>query len=395
MRTLRTIWIVTKWEFTTTVLRASFLLVMVGLPAVHIGIAVLLGLSLSTATSESKPRLPVVVVDEHRLLTDVAGADSVVRDKEAALRELSERRLDGVYVLRSDYLQAGHADVYERPASDLLQIGKTLENRERAAAVIRRGLSGQTDGRAERLVEPRVETTAWRVQGDIVERRVAPPLLDVFAGPFGMCFIMALSIFLASGSLQQSMSTELQNRMLEVMLSVVTPLQLLTGKVVGLAAAGLLQVGVYLAITVGAAPLVGGVSISWTLVAWSAVIFLAGYLLFAVLMAGTGALARDAQEVPQLTTIWMLLAACPFFFITHISADPGSWVARALTWVPPTAPVALLLRIAIDGAGTIERIAAIGAVLLCALVSLHLSARLFGARVQAGGQLSLRGVFWK
>ena len=40
MRTLRTIWIVTKWEFTTTVLRASFLLVMVGLPAVHIGIAV-------------------------------------------------------------------------------------------------------------------------------------------------------------------------------------------------------------------------------------------------------------------------------------------------------------------------------------------------------------------
>ena len=52
-------------------------------------------------------------------------------------------------------------------------------------------------------------------------------------------------------------------------------------------------------------------SISWTLVAWSAVIFLAGYLLFAVLMAGTGALARDAQEVPQLTTVWMLLAACP------------------------------------------------------------------------------------
>ena len=129
-------------------------------------------------------------------------------------------------------------------------------------------------------------------------------------------------------------------------------------------------------------------SISWTLVAWSAVIFLAGYLLFAVLMAGTGALARDAQEVPQLTTVWMLLAACPLASITHISADPGSWVARALTWVPPlrrshcscvpsTAPAR-------------ERIAAIGAVLLCALVSLHLSARLFGARVQAGGQLSLQ-----
>lgn len=210
-----------------------------------------------------------------------------------------------------------------------------------------------------------------------------------------MRFIMGLSIFLASGLLQQAMSTELQNRMLEVMLSVVTPLQLLTGKIGGLSAAGLLQAVVYLAITVGVAPLVGGVTISWSLAAWSAVIFLVGYLLFAVLMAGTGALARDPQEVPQLATLWMLLAALPFFFITHISADPGSWIARVLTWVPPTAPVALLLRMATGGVGVTERIPAIVGALVFALLSLRLSARLFGARVQSGGQLSLRGVFWK
>ena len=387
MTRLRTIWIIAKWECTTTVLRPSFLLALIGLPVVHIGIAALLGLSLRTASSELKPPAPVAVVDEHQILRDVAGSDTVVRDKSVALRELSEQRLDGVYVLPPDFLQTGHVDVYERPASDLLQIGKALGNRERAAAVIRRALADQTDRTlAERLVTPLATTTAWRVEGANVERREAPPFVDVFAGPFGMCFIMGLSIFLSSGLLQQGMSTELQNRMLEVMLSVVTPLQLLTGKVFGLAAAGLLQAVAYLTITVGAAPLVGGVAISWSLVAWSAAIFLAGYLLFAVLMAGTGALARDAQEVPQLASLWMLLAALPFFFMTFISADPGSWIARALTWVPPTAPVALLLRIATGGAGTAERIAALTAVLLCALVSLHLSARLFGARVLGGGQ---------
>jgi ABC-2 type transport system permease protein len=394
MRRLRTIWIVTKWEFTTTVLRTSFLVVLFSLPIVHIGIAALLGLSLRTATSEPKSRAPIAVVDEPQLLTDVAGSDIVLRDRAAALRGLSEQRFDGVYVLSSDYLQTGRVDVYERPAADLLQIGKTLANRERAATVIRRGLTRQADARAERLVDPLVRTTVWRVEGATVERRIAPAVVDVLAGPFGMCFIMGLSIFLASGLLQQAMSTELQNRMLEVMLSVVTPLQLLTGKVVGLSAAGLLQAVVYLAITVGVAPLIGGVTISWSLAAWSAAIFLAGYLLFAVLMAGTGALARDPQEVPQLATLWMLLAALPFFFITHISADPGSWIARALTWVPPTAPVALLLRMATGGVGA-ERIPAIAGVLIFALLSLHLSARLFGARVHSGGQLSLRGVFWK
>ena len=382
MRRLRTIWIVAKWEFTTTVLRTSFLVVLLGLPAVHIGIAALLGVSLRTATSESQPRLPIAVVDEHQLLTDVAGDDVVRRDRAAALRDLSEQRLDGVYVLGPDYVQTGHADVYERPASTLLHIGRTLANRERASAVVRRGLSARNDTRAERLVEPLVKTTAWRVEGTTIERRTAPALVDVFAGPFGMCFIMGLSIFLASGLLQQAMSTELQNRMLEVMLSVVTPLQLLTGKVVGLAAAGLLQAVVYLAITVGVAPLVGGVTISWSLAVWSAAVFLVGYLLFGVLMAGTGALARDPQEVPQLATLWMLLAALPFFFITHISADPGSWIARVFTWVPPTAPVALLLRMATGGVGAAERMLVIAAVLVFALLSLHLSARLFGARVR-------------
>lgn len=43
MRRLRAIWIVTKWEFTTTVLRTSFLVVLFSLPIVHIGIAALLG----------------------------------------------------------------------------------------------------------------------------------------------------------------------------------------------------------------------------------------------------------------------------------------------------------------------------------------------------------------
>lgn len=395
MTRLRSIWIVARWEFTTTVLRASFLLVLVGLPAAHLALAALLGLSLQLAASE-KPRPPVAVVDQHHLLRDVSEGGVVLRDKDAALRDLAAQRLDAVFVLRGDYLTTGHVDVYDRPAATLAEIGKGLENHERASTVIRRGLTAPTDdARSERLIQPLTDTTAWRVEGSKVERRVAPPLVDVFAGPFGVCFIMGLSIFLASGLLQQAMAAELQNRMLEVMLSVITPLQLLTGKVLGLAAAGLLQVVVYLAITVGIAPLVGGVSIPWSLVAWSAAIFLAGYLLFAVLMAGTGALARDAQEVPQLASLWMLLAAAPFFVITHISSAPTSWLAQLLTWLPPTAPVALLLRMSSGATSALERAAVVGAIVLCAWVALGLSARLFSARVQASGQLSLRGVFWK
>ena len=385
MNGLRTSWIVARWEFTTTVLRPSFLAMLIGLPAVHLAIAALLGISLGLASAPPKAWVPVAVVDEYGVLADLpAHRDTIVRNKADALGQLVAGRLDGVYVLHADYLQTGGADVFERPAADMLQVGKAITNRERAAATIRRGLSGQVGlgSREERLVDPIVSTKVFRVEGDRVSRRIAPPIVDVFAGPFGVCFIMGLSIFLASGGLQQAMANELRNRMLEVMLSIVTPLQLLTGKVLGLAAAGLLQAIVYLAITAGVAPLLGGLAIDWGVLAWCSVIFLTGYILFAVLMAGTGALSRDAQEVPQLASLWMLLAAVPFFFILHIGADATSWLSRTLTWFPPTAPVALLLRLASGGVSVAERLAVVVFVLLFALIALRLSAWLFGARVQ-------------
>ena len=62
---------------------------------------------------------------------------------------------------------------------------------------------------------------------------------------------------------------------------------------------------------------------------WSGVVFVAGYMLFAVLLAGSGALARDPQESTQVASLWLLLAAMPFFLITHIGAHPASMVAAS------------------------------------------------------------------
>jgi ABC-2 type transport system permease protein len=398
MTWLRTVWIVARWEFTTTVMRPAFLAVMVGLPIVHIGIAGLIGLSIGDATTESKVRRPIAVVDEAGVLADVPGDDRIVRDKAAAIQALASNGLDAVVVLSPDYLGTGRAEIYDRPVTSLLHIGRGIEHRERAAALIRRALSvreAAADARVTRIVEPLVEVSSWRVDGATMTRRFGPPFLEVFAGPFGVCFIMALSIFLASGLLQQAMSTELQNRMLEVMLSIMTPARLLAGKVAGLAAAGLLEAIVYLVLTVGGAPLIGGVAIAWDVAAWCAVIFLAGYLLFAVLMAGTGALARDPQEVPQLASLWMLLAAAPFFFMAQISADGASLTARALTWFPPTAPVALLLRMSTGSVEVLERLGSLALVVGFAAVGWWVSAFLFAARVRSGGQLQLGGLSWK
>lgn len=65
-----------------------------------------------------------------------------------------------------------------------------------------------------------------------------------------MFFLLTISIFMSSGYLLQGIAEEKQNRVIEILLSSVTPTQLLTGKMMGLGAAGLLQVVFYVVLLV-------------------------------------------------------------------------------------------------------------------------------------------------
>ena len=174
--------------------------------------------------------------------------------------------------------------------------------------------------------------------------------LGALSGVFGLCLLLSLAIFMSSGLLQQAMTVERQNRVLEVILALVRPSTLLVGKVLGLSAAGILQVGVYLMLVSwpGAGDARHGALPAATIGAAFAC-FVAGYMFYACLMAATGALGRDTQESAQIATTWILIGASPLFLLGSISAHPSSTIARVLSWIPLTSPMALLLRIGADG----------------------------------------------
>ncbi len=60
-----------------------------------------------------------------------------------------------------------------------------------------------------------------------------------------MFLLLTMSIFFSSGYLLQGIAEEKQNRVIEVIWASVDPMELLTGKIIGLGAAGLLQVALY------------------------------------------------------------------------------------------------------------------------------------------------------
>jgi ABC-2 type transport system permease protein len=384
---MRRVWIVARWEFIAAVTRTSFIVMAVGLPLFHLGLAGVMGLSLQTAVRERSAVKPILVVDSRAVLRDgPAEGDTVVRDEARALSELRDGRAEAVFVMDDDYLKSGRLRAYAARRPGLLRFSDALNRRERAAAVIRRSLvpPSMPEAARGRLLSPVTEVARFHLAPDGGAVPVPASPLAALGGVFGVCFLLGLSIFMCSGLLQQAMVTERQNRMLEVLLVSVSPLTLLAGKVAGLAAAGIVQIAAYLALTIALAPAALGLfEIPLTVILWSAACFTVGYTLFACLMAATGALGRDTQESAQIATVWMLGGAAPMFFITFISDDPGSILARALSWFPLTSANALLLRLGSGGVPAMEMVGALSVALLTAAAALVLSAALL-RRVTVG-----------
>ena len=197
--------------------------------------------------------------------------------------------------------------------------------------------------------------------------------------------LLALSLMFSSTYLVQGLGDEKESRLIEVLLSSVSTRQLLIGKVLGLGAAGLVQVIVWLV----SAPLLlslasstfGGfistIQIPTNFLVLGIVYFILGYLLFAVLSAGVGAISPNAREGQQLTMIYTLLAISPLWFSSLLFIFPNSPIWIVLTIFPITAPVATMLRLGVSDIAAWELAASIAVLGLSIIGVLLLAIKVF------------------
>lgn len=170
--------------------------------------------------------------------------------------------------------------------------------------------------------------------------------------PYAFSILLVISIFSSSGFLLQSVSEEKESRVIEILLSSVTPMELLTGKILGLGALGLAQILFWLgcgwaliSIAVTGLALFGAINLDLMTIVLALVYFLLGYLLFATLMASAGSLGTSAREGQQIAGIFSGLAAIPFMVSGFLWTNPNSLLAQVLSYVPLTAPIMMLQRL--------------------------------------------------
>jgi len=169
-----------------------------------------------------------------------------------------------------------------------------------------------------------------------------------------------------------------------VLLSSVSSKQLIAGKVLGLGAAGLVQISVWLVsfklLLPFASSSIGGLFSSLTfppsVIFVSLIYFILGYLLYAVLMAGVGAIAPTAQMGQQMSAIFSLMAAIPFMLMVFIIENGDRPLNIVLSLFPFTAPLTVMMRVG-QGIPVWEILVSIALLLLTILGCLSLAARIF------------------
>jgi ABC-2 type transport system permease protein len=175
-----------------------------------------------------------------------------------------------------------------------------------------------------------------------------------FLVPYVFTLIFIVSLFITSGYLLQSVTEEKENRVVEIILSSVRPLPLMAGKIIGLGAAGLTQVAIWVVTGLVAIGVFNqrfelNVAVSPVTLSLALIVFVLGYLGYGAIFAAIGALAPGAREGQQYGSFFGFLAVIPLVLLPVFINDLGSPVVVALCLLPLTAPAALLEVLAISG----------------------------------------------
>ena len=164
--------------------------------------------------------------------------------------------------------------------------------------------------------------------------------------PIGFMVLLMMSVLTSGQQLMTNTIEEKSSRVVEVLLSAVSPMELMTGKIIGQLGVGLLILVLYG--SVGIAGLIvssmfGVIEIS--LLFYAVLFFLLAYFMIASGMAAIGSAVNEVREAQTLMMPVILTIMVPYMLWLPISRDPNSTLATVLSFVPPINPFVMMLRL--------------------------------------------------
>ena len=386
-------------EYKRHVLRKRFLVALLSVPLL---VGLMIGIGFLSVALEFDSR-PIGYVDAPEIFADpqlppppekkplFPDPEIKIYNSEAEARTaLDANEVQAYFVLSPDYLNNGSATMFslENPGDNVTEDFSNFLSYNL--------LLHQPQEVQQRLNEG-FQVTIRSADGS---REVSNPFATIIM-PFvtGLIFIIVINI--SGGYLLQAVVEEKENRTMEIMVTSVTPGQLMAGKTVGNLGVGITQlviwiVFIWIAFIVGQIffPDLAELQLDFSFLPLMAIVLLPAFILVGALMATLGATATEAREAQQLAGIFTLPIALPYWFITPIIMRPNGSLAVALSLFPLTAPVTLPVRAAFATIPVWQVVLSILLLVLSAAGALWLSGRAFRlGMLRYGKKMTLKELF--
>lgn len=389
------IWVIARHEYLVNVRRTGFIIMTAIVPVLGI-VGLLFGTLLAGQARQIGEYLsrqfeigdkPIGVIDRSGYFSPILPSyqDNFIsyHGEEEARKALSAEQISKALVIGEDYLETGQVVVMSVESG--FSAAAVSDSSAVRAFFVDHLLADRVDPTLRQRASDPLKTEP-RVISDRGETRGEGPLgfVFTFVVPYVLSFFLVMTIFVSSGYLLQSVAEEKGSRVVEIVVSSVQPMELMAGKVAGLGALGLTQVLVWMlsagGFSGGAIALLavaGAIAIPMRALILGVVYYILGYTLYAILMAGVGALGTTMRESQQLAGVFSLFAGVPYMVSGILFAHPNALLPRMLSFFPLTAPTMMMMRLPLARVPWIDVIGSAVVLLLSIPAALWAGAKLF------------------
>ncbi len=385
---------VARWEFLKNLRSPTFLVLTFMMPLIMVLGA---GIGFLTEQFTHGQEMNVAVIDQdgsvYSYLDSQLAEDSPLKlthhvgTREQLEQEVVDGRYSGFVVLSDESLMTGRISFY---VDDVKAANPNVLRGHLAGAITsyrldRLGLDPASVAAASGPIF--IEPTSIAGESQPVASFVAP----LIAG-----MVLIFSAIFSGQVLMYGVIKEKRNRIVEILLSSISSLELVMGKILGFGALSALQIFIWVSVGLAVASRLidlGELGLTPATLAPSITFFVLGYFLLASLFATAGATMKDAEGGSQMQGLVILIPMIPMFAASMILMHPNIVWVRILSHLPPFIPVTMLIRLAATNIAPWEMATTLVALILSSTLFILLGARIFeGAILQYERTVGLKDI---
>jgi ABC-2 type transport system permease protein len=276
--------------------------------------------------------------------SDADDSDSRTQDLQEQVRQ---GKMDAVLVIGRDSVEGNAKSYYYTKTRNVMDLDlfSTVQRLVNDAVVAKRSRQRNVSPQLLAEIHRWVSVEQVDVSAKVGKKREEVAMMMMI--PFFFLFLMFMGVFATNQQILTSVIEEKNSRVMEVILATVSPFQLMGGKILGLAGAGLVLVAVWGGAGYGAATSRGlsGVVTPANL-AYFVIYFILGFLLISSVFAAIGSACNTLKEAQSMMLPVTLIFIIPMFVWFYITQHPQAPLSIVLSFVPPITAMIMILRIA-------------------------------------------------